>query len=75
MIDVDNLDPETMYIVRDYDDSLLYVRTPDGVGCFWYDEDEREEAEGDVCDHKRVMHFDSNREFEDYRYRESNDGY
>lgn len=61
------LDPETMYIITDRDDSEHFARTPDGVGCYWYDEDQWEEAKGDVCDHKRIMHFESHADFDQYR--------
>ena len=72
MIDFDNLDPETLYIIWDEKTAdYTYVRTPDGVGCYFYDHGQRKEAEGDVCDVKRVKRFDSHKEWEDYRYREN----
>jgi len=71
VIDVDNLDPETMYIIINRDNTETFVRTPDGIGCFWYDDDQYEVACGDVCDYRRVMYFDSSEEFENYRYREN----
>jgi hypothetical protein len=62
------LDPETLYIIWNHrTETYSYARTPDGIGCYWYDEDQREEARGDVCDVKRAKHFDSHAEFDDYR--------
>lgn len=72
MIDVDNINPETLYVIwNDRTSEYTYVRTPDGVGCYWYDDNQEDEARGDVCEVERVMHFDSHREFDDYRYREN----
>lgn len=71
MIDVDNLDPETMYIITNRDGFESLVRTPDGIGCFWYNEDEYDIACDDVCDVVHKMYFDSIEEFENYRYREN----
>lgn len=71
MIDYDNLDPEALYVIHSaYSDDIEYARTPDGVGCYWYDD--RDEAMGDVCEVRYVKHFDSFQEWEDYRYRETN---
>lgn len=42
-----------------------FGRTPDGVGMYWYgDEDE---ARGDVEAVERVAHFESSREFDEFR--------
>jgi len=68
------LDPETLYVILgDDDDSfpIAYGRTPDGVGMYWYDFDQREEAIGDVCDPVRTRHFDTQKDFDDYRDRVS----
>jgi hypothetical protein len=62
------LDPETLYIVENRDGSVSYGRTPDGLGMYWYDEDQKHEAQTDVCDYKRSRYFDSPREFDDFRY-------
>lgn len=59
-------DPDTLYVVRQDDDSVQYVRTPDGIGAYWYDD--RAEAEGDVSTPERVMHMDSD-DFERFRER------
>lgn len=62
------LDPETLYVVNDCDDvPIYYGRTPDGVGMYWYDAVDRDEALNDVCVPVRVREFDSMDEFEDYR--------
>lgn len=58
------LDPETLYII-DFDNEEPYIRTPDGVGIYAYGD--RREAEGDVCDHRRVKHFETWGDFELYR--------
>lgn len=69
MIDFDNIDPDALYVIHYPDGEVQYVRTPDGIGCYWYDD--RDEAMGDVCDPRYVKHFDSYQEWEDYRYREN----
>lgn len=69
------LDPETLYVILGDDDDafpISYGRTPDGIGMYWYDFDQRDEAIGDVCDPVRTRHFDSHKEFDDYRDRVSN---
>lgn len=61
------MDPETLYVIRNRDGSYSFARTPDGLGCYWYDDDDEEEARGDVCEVTRVRHFDSHAEFEEWR--------
>jgi hypothetical protein len=63
------LDPNALYVIHDFD-VTRYARTPDGVGCYWYDENQREEARGDVCDPTYIKYFQSFTEWEEYRYRE-----
>lgn len=81
MIDVDNIDVETLYIIGDarpagaryvdpHNPVEQYVRTPDGRGCYWYDENQLDEAKTDVCDFRRTHYFETIEDFEDYRYRE-----
>lgn len=64
-----SLNPETLYIIRDghHDEVTLWVRTPDGVGAYWYDEDD-EDALNDVCPVKRRRIFDNMREFDSFRF-------
>lgn len=59
------LNPETLYVVEDKN-TVLWGRTPDGIGMYWYDEDD-ENAKTDVCDFKRVHYFESSREFDNFR--------
>lgn len=71
MIDVDNIRPECLYVIwNEPAGEYLYVRTPDGVGCYWYDDNQEDVARGDVCDVEYTKHFDSVKEFDEYRYRE-----
>ena len=63
------LNPETLYVVYfPNSDETWYARTPNGEGCYWYSEDEKQAAESDVCYPKQTRHFDSPQEFEDFRY-------
>lgn len=57
------LDVDTLYVVGD-----SYARTPDGEGCYWYDESQYEDAAHDVSDYVRIMHFESARDFDRYRF-------
>ena len=59
---------DTLYVISepfscDEQDSVTFGRTPDGIGMYWYlDEDE---ARGDVEPVKRVRMFDTHREFDE----------
>lgn len=61
------MDPETLYCIWQADDTIQYARTPDGVGCYWYDEDQKADALADVCEVRRTRWFESNEEFEEWR--------
>lgn len=68
------MEPDTLYIIFGEDDDafpMQYGRTPDGVGMYWYDFDQRAEAIGDVCDPVRTRSFNSMKEFDEYRERVS----
>ena len=62
------LDPDTLYIVEnEKSGEVHWVRTPDGVGCYWYNEDD-EDAKYDVSPFMRTRHvtydeFDELREY------------
>lgn len=65
------LDPGTLYIILGNEDDAFprhYIRTPDGRGCYWYDFDQREEAMNDVCEPRRVRHFNSVADFDRHRF-------
>lgn len=58
--------PDVLYIIGyEYADES-YAITPDGVGMYWYDD--REAAEDDLPEDYDEMYFDSEAEFEDFRY-------
>lgn len=63
------LNPETLYCIAGMDDAMphTYGRTPDGVGMYWYDADQRQEAMEDVCEPTEVRYFDSMRSFDKHR--------
>lgn len=65
------MDPETLYVIRT--DPPTYVRTPDGVGAYWYTEDEhgpdyKQMAKEDICTPTRTSYFDSELDFFNWRY-------
>lgn len=60
--------PDILYVVWNRDGSLSYGRTPDGIGMYWYDEDEEDTAREDICEVRRVQYFDSHKEFDEWRY-------
>ena len=68
------LDPDTLYVILGDDDDafpIAYGRTPDGIGMYWYDFDQREDALNDVSTPTRTRHFDSHADFDRYRERVS----
>lgn len=62
-----DFDPDVLYVIghEDEGEPVLYVRTPDGVGAYWYDT--RDEAEGDVSDPIATRYFDNPTEFDEWR--------
>ena len=62
-----SLRTDTLYIVSTPgSEDVLWARTPDGVGCYWYDEGDPD-AYTDVEDYKRVRHCANMREFDSLR--------
>lgn len=61
------LKTDVLYVIDSPTGEMMYARTPDGVGCYWYDETAEDEAYGDVCPVVSVVHFDSHDEFEAFR--------
>lgn len=58
---------DTLYIVATPgSDDVLWARTPDGIGCYWYDEGD-EDAKTDVEDFKRTRYCENMREFDRIR--------
>lgn len=61
-------DPDVLFVILDDSGEVAhYVRTPDGVGAYWYEADQEDEARGDVSDPVATRTFDSVDEFDEFR--------
>ena len=63
-----NLRTDTLYVIdepyeNDGDSKSSFGRTPDGIGMYWYGDEE--EARGDVEPVTRTAFFDTHREFDE----------
>lgn len=60
---------DTLYVIEepfscdDPEPVVTFGRTPDGVGMYWYSDED--EARGDVEPAKRVLMFDTHKEFDE----------
>lgn len=56
-----------LYAITEDNGDVTYGRTPDGIGMYWYDEDDLETALGDVEPVTSTMYFDGMDEFQEHR--------